>query len=285
MKRMMSAALALAAILGPAQAKDDVVFVETAAVKDKPAITLDPAKAYLLVRSNAPIPLQLMRISSPEDQARYDELKARAFAEAREKYEKKKASYDKAKAAYDKSPKGAAKPVLPSKPHEPTESNFEFTPFGMLSRATVGPLNRFAKAEGESTYLQELTPGEYRIYGIFEFVPNIGTLGACFCMGSVAFEVKAGEITDLGHFVSREFSERVKSDSAQPPPSDLWIYQPPANGRATDSRISAFPVRAAKLRPVGKLPNYLGITINRFPAIEGVMRYERDRIVDLTVAQ
>jgi hypothetical protein len=34
---------------------------------------------------------------------------------------------------------------------------------------------------------------------------------------------------------------------------------------------------------VGELSSYFGLTIKRMPAIRGVMRYHRDRIVDLTV--
>ena len=164
------------------------------------AMILGAARAYVLVRSNIAIPLHLMRIPSEEDQVKYDALKAEAFTEAREKYAKKKASYDKAKAAYDKTPKGAAKPVLPEKPVEPTEANFEFTPFGLMTGVPIGPLFRFAKGDGgASTYLHELTPGRYRIYGMVSVLPNAAATGSCFCMGSVAFEVKAGQVTDLGY--------------------------------------------------------------------------------------
>jgi hypothetical protein len=34
-----------------------------------------------------------------------------------------------------------------------------------------------------------------------------------------------------------------------------------------------------------ELPNYFGLSIDRFPAIDGVMRYDRDRIVDLTAGK
>ncbi|MFL9842680.1 hypothetical protein ABS767_17045 [Sphingomonas sp. ST-64] len=285
---MMAAAVALLAagpaMAAPAAKKDKVVFVEAAPVKDKPAVTLDPAKAYVMLRSDAAIPLHLMRVPSAEDQAKYDELRADALVEAREKYVKKKASYDKAKIAYDKTPKGSPKPELPKEPVEPTEENFEFTPFGLLTGVSIGPLNRFAKGAGEdkvSTYVQELTPGTYRVYGMMSVLPGGGAFGSCFCMGSVKFDVKAGEITDLGRFVSKEMPKREPGDNAKPMPIAL-DYRLPVAGDAVDARLQALPVRQASLKPVGKLPNYFGMTIDRFPAIDGVMRYDRDRIVDLT---
>lgn len=293
MKRLLIVTAALAACISPAFAKKEkVVFVTAAAVKDKPAIVLDPVRAYVLLRSNIAMPLHLMRIPSSEDQVKYDALKAEAFAEAREKYTKKKASYDKAKVAYDKSPKGAAKPVLPEKPVEPTEANFEFTPFGLMTGVPIGPLFRFAKGDGgASTYLHELTPGRYRIYGTVSVLPNAAATGSCFCMGSVGFEVKAGQVTDLGYLralmpgevkvqegdATRLFdSEKVEGYQALQPAPASWTLDP---------RLAGATVVPAKFWPVGKMPNYFGVSVGRMPPLAGVMRYDRDRIVDLTAAQ
>lgn len=276
MNSMLSVAAALIVVVAPVAAKEKVVFVETAVVKDKPAVTLNPAKAYILIRSTDSAALHLMRIPSAEDQVKYDALKAEAFAEAREKYAKKRASYDKAKAAYDRSPKGAAKPVLPEQPVEPTEENFEFTPFGVMTGFAIGPLNRFSKGDSGSVYLQEVTPGSYRIYS--------ASLMSCFCMGSVKFEAKAGEITDVGVFDIRQAASRAKGDSAQPGALVL-NYRASGDGRPGDPRLSSMKVVPAMLKPVGKLPNYGGGTVDRFPEVEGVMRYDRDRIIDLTAAQ
>jgi hypothetical protein len=275
-KHLLIATAALVVSAPAVSAKEKVVFVETAIVKDKPVVTLNPAKAYILIRSTDGATIHLMRVPSAEDQVKYDALKAEAFAEAREKYAKKQASYDKAKAAHDRSPKGAAKPVLPEKPVEPTEENFEFTPFGLMTGIVVGPLNRFSKGDDDSVYLQEVTPGSYRIYS--------ATPMACFCMGSVKFEAKAGEITDVGVFDTGLAAERTKGDSAQPG-TFVLNYRASGEGRPADPRLSAMKVVPAALSPVGKLPNYFGGSIDRFPAIEGVMRYDRDRIVDLTAAQ
>ena len=282
MKRIFAAALTAALLTAPAVARDKTPpFVESAAVKDKPVVVLNPAKAYVLLRTDAATPTQLMRVPSAEEQARYDALRAEAFAEAREKYEKKRKSYERAVAAAAKDP--VVRP--PEKPIEPTEANFDFTPFGLLAGVAIGPINRFAKGEGgASTYLQEVTPGEYRVYGPVTVGPN-GAIGTCFCMGSVRFEARAGEITDMGVILSKQ------APAVKPPPGDSSMPQlinvPDYLGAAPatmllDPRLASFPIRRAAYRPIGKLPNYFGITLGRIPEMPGVLRYDRDRIVDLT---
>lgn len=288
MKQMLIATAALIVAVPAVSAKEKVVFVETAVVKDKPIVTLNPAKAYILVRSTDGATVHLMRVPSADDQAVYDRLRGEALTEAREKYTRKaedyarnQERYERAMEAYTKSkpasgPARTPKPVAPVKPVEPTEENFEFTPFGLMTGVVMGPFNRLSKGDNGSVYLQEVTPGSYRIYS--------ATPMACFCMGSVKFEAKAGEITDVGAFDVGMADERTKGDSAQPGPVVLR-YRASGTGYPADPRLSAMKLVPAVLRPVGKLPNYFGGSIDRFPAIEGVMRYDRDRIVDLTAAQ
>lgn len=289
MNKLLLSALASLALASPAIARDDhPVFVETKAVKDKPVVTLDPARAYVLLRTDEAVPLYLMRVPTTEDQTVYAQLRAEAFAEAREKYLKKRASYDRAVAAAAKLPKGSPKPRIPDEPVEPTEGNFEFTPFGMMAAVGIGPLDRFAKAKGgASTYLQEVTPGEYRVYGPLALANGAAPLGTCFCMGSVKFEARAGEIVDMGVILT-DGVERPKAppgDSSMPVVMDIPNYLGPAPaGMTLDPRLAQMTIRPAAYRPVGKLPNYFGVAIGRIPEMAGVLRYDRDRIVDLTTA-
>jgi len=276
---------AAAAATAPATAQERPPFVEARMIADKPAITLDPAKAYIYVRSDEMLQIHLMRVPDAEDAASYAKLRADALAEAREKYAKKKASYEKAKAeydrtseAYDKAKMSKARLVKPEEPVEPTEQNFEYTAFGLMAGAYVGPMFRLSKKEG-SVYLLEITPGAYRIYST--------SLGRCFCMGSVQFDAAAGVITDLGKFTQDHFkqiwSERDKGDSSAPMALSPR-YERAQPGAAIDPRLSALKVVPVVLRPAGKLPNYFGGTVDRFPAVEGVMRYDRDKIIDLTAS-
>ena len=288
MRKLLPSALIALSLALPAGAKDKApVFVETAAVKDKPAVALNSTKAYVMLRADMAVPLYLMKVPTAEDQATYDKFRADALAKAHGKYVKKQAEYDAAVKDKASAPKGTVLPPLPDKPIEPTEANFQFTPFPLLAGVSIGPINRFAKADGGlSTYLQELTPGEYRIYGPLATVPNGGATGSCFCMGSVAFTAKAGEIVDLGVIAAKAnlSVKRPEGDSSAPVILDGPFLVPAGTSVAIDPRLSGAHVVPARFRPVGKLPNYFGLPINRMPAIPGVMRYDRDRIVDLTAA-
>lgn len=276
---IIGAALALSLAV-PALAKDKPpVFLVTSAVKDKPAVALDPKQAYILVRSDAAVPLHLMRDPSSEDQAAWEKLRSDALAKARTKYAKRLASWEKASAAAAKAPKGDPRAVVPEKPVEPTEENFEFTPFGLMTGVSIGPMNRFAKVEGgASTYLQAVTPGNYRLYGPVTVLPNAPAVGSCFCMGSVRFEAKAGEIVDMGTIVTRA-APAAAGERLVP----LTLRIDPATAETpVDPRLKGTALRAAAYRPAGKLPNYFGLAIDRLPEMPGVFRYDRDRIVDLT---
>ena len=143
-------------------------YVDTKAVADKPTVALDPAKAYVLLRSDAATPLYLMRVPTPAEQADYTALRAEALAEAHAKYVKKQKRYLKETELWNERPVGPK----PEAPIEPTEANFSFPDFGTIAAVGIGPLNRFAKGKGASTYLQELAPGEYRVYGALSVEPN-----------------------------------------------------------------------------------------------------------------
>ncbi|WP_404333418.1 hypothetical protein AB2M62_10135 [Sphingomonas sp. MMS12-HWE2-04] len=290
MSKILLSVLASLTLASPALAGDKhPSFVETKAVKDKPAVTLDPNRAYVMLRTDQASPLYLMRVPTAADQASYAAMRAEALAEAREKYAKKRASYERAVKALAETPNGAPRPRLPEKPVEPTEANFEFTPFGLLAAVGIGPLDRFAKGKGgTSTYLQELTPGEYRVYGPMALANGTAPLGTCFCMGSVRFEVRAGEIADMGVILTDKVvaAKRPAGNSSMPALLEIPNFLGPAPAEMTlDPRLAQAKIRRAEYHPIGKLPNYFGLALGRIPEMPGVLRYDRDRIVDLTAAK
>lgn len=270
-------------IAAPAMAGEKPpVFVKTKAMADKPSVTLNPAFGYVLLRTDVAMPMHLMRVPSDAERATYADLRARAFAEAHRKYEKKRRSYEEALQARKG---GAVNTLVPEKPVEPTETNFEFVPFERMAAVSIGPTNRFAKQDGGgSTYLQELTPGEYRLYGPVMVMPQGGAAGTCWCMGSVKVEVRAGEITDLGYIATKQSTPAFAvADKNFPVPLLVPnLLGPAPAGQAIDPRLANLPIRRANYRPVGKLPNYFGVMVGRIPEMPGVLRYERDQIIDLT---
>ena len=277
--RLLAAMVALACGQ-PAYAKAPV-FVTWKPVADKPTVALDGTRAYVMLRTTARTALLLMKEPSAEDQVAYDKLRSEALAKAHAKYVKKRAAYEQAKANAARTKNNAI--VVPDEPVEPTEQNFDFTPFGTMATVNLGPLFRFSKESGDrSTYLTALTPGSYRVYGPLSLVPGQPPVGSCFCMGSVRFEVKAGEIVDLGELAGAGLFEAVPDFESLA--VDAAHIVPATSEMPVDARLAGQKIVPAQYRPAGKLPNYYGVSIDRLAAIPGVMRYERDNIVDLTAA-
>jgi len=278
MNKAIFAAIAATAALLPqiAIAKSKVpVFVEAKHVKDSPTVTLDPAKAYILLRTPNAMPMHFVKIASTEDQIAYDKLRNEAFAEAKEDYVKDLAKYER--------DLGLAKKTsgmkTPKKPIEPTEANFQFTQFAQMANFTMGPFNRFYSKDG-GTYLHAVTPGKYRIFGQVD--PLVG-IGVCYCMGSVTFEAEAGKITDLGTMGLdlANSGPAEKGDSSSPRVAAYALALEPVNDLTpVDPRLKSLPRISADLRAAGKMANYMGIAISRLPAIKGVLSYQRDRIID-----
>lgn len=274
------AALSAAVLPQIALAKSKVpVFVEAKHVKDAPTVTLDPAKAYILLRTPHAMPMHFVKIPSAEDQLAYDKLRDEAFAEAKEDYAKAIVKYERDFALAKKT----SGMKLPKKPVEPTESNFQFTQFSQMANFTMGPLNRFY-SKGGGTYLHAVTPGTYRIFGQVD--PLIGA-GVCYCMGSVTFTAEAGKIVDLGTMTTdlANSGPAEKGDSSSPRLAAMTLALDPVDANTSvDPRLASLPRIAADLRAAGKVPNYMGIAISRLPAIKGVLGYQRDRVIDRKAA-
>lgn len=276
MKLRLSIIAMLMAMPATAWAKNPV-FVTTKVIADRPTVTADPSMGYVLLRSEIATPVHLMRVASPEDETVYAGMRQAALEKEKKKFPGRLAAYQSQLRLYEAMKKNGTPSAKPSAaPVEPTDANFQFTPFNLLAGATLGPMDRFAKGEnGESTYLQAITPGSYRIYGLVMVVPNGAAGGTCFCMGSVKFTVRAGEVTDMGQL------RRGSAASS----SLLTVLVPAASDMTIDSRIKDWKIVPADYRAVGKLPNYYGITLSRIASMAGVIGYDRDKIVDLALAQ
>lgn len=281
MKLAFSLSILLAAA-GPAFAKDPV-FVEAKAVKDKPTIVIAPDRAYILVRADGQTSFMLFKDPSAEDQAEYDRLRTEAFDEEQERHAKKLARYERDMAIYAKTPK-ANRGVRPEKPVELTRDNFAFTPFPLLAQVGIGPLNRLSNDKGNSVYLMEVTPGSYRLYGPVSAGAQGAMAGICFCLGSVRFDAKPGEIVDMGRAVVSPMVKPAAGDSSSPVVAANGSYsiEPPSADMPVDPRLAGMAIRPAVYRPAGKLPNFFGLPISRLQPMPGVFAYDRDRIVDLT---
>lgn len=282
MKRVLTliaGALALAAAPAAAQKlKPDTA--EYQAIELKNIVSgkqkIDPAKAYIFVRSpQNRVNGVFLKTPSPEEIANYETKWREEFADAKEDFPKELARYQAAVKA-GRPPK--------DKPVEPTEENFAIAPIDLRMIVPYGPQFVFDKTDGADksfTYLIEVEPGEYTFLGPIFYVPGGQILGVCFCMGSVKFEAKAGQITSLGDFLSFGWADRKAMEQA----SVERALLPDRPAKPTDwsvpDSLMQYPVAKAELRASGKRNNFLNALVGRMPPVPGILAYERDVPIDL----
>lgn len=285
------AAYALAALASPAAAAPGQR--EFKSVADKPVVTLDPAKSYMIVRTNSDFafPLAFVRIPDEADVADYRARRQVALEKAHAKWVKKHAQWKSDFTAWFRlSDADKARVPRPVQPVEPTDSNLNFQALDLENMFQVGPFNRFDKKNERSTYVTSVPPGRYAFYGTINVIQPAG-VGTCLCMGTIQFEVKPGEIVNAGTVVFNlmEERERAKKEGRETPDNEFdlpetmnsisWV--PPQAGDQVDPRLASFRIVPAELRAAGRFPNYYGVQIDRLTAIPGILDYDRDRVVDV----
>lgn len=258
-------------------------------VKDSPTVQLDPNGAYILLRSPAAVPINLFRIAEHDEVEDYKARRAEALAKAHAKWVKAHASWEKQYGFWKKDPQRNINPG--EEPVEPTDASLDFPPIDQENLLAFGPFNRFAKEKGSSTYLQRVWPGRYVVYGSVFVNPNGGAMGMCVCMGTIAFDARPGEITDVGLVTTSSdpliFPRMI--EAAKPEDVDglrrgtitMMRWTLPNASLTVDPRLSAYRVVPAKFKAAGPVPNYYGVQVDRMTAIPGVLAYDRDKIVDL----
>ncbi len=229
---------------------------------------LDPAKAYLLMKSSRgksglfSIEHVLLRVPSDVEMAAY-----RATRQA---------AYDKALPELTKKAKDGKVPSL-------AEFSFDYD----------GPDNAFTTKssdfliDGEMrTFLLEVPAGTYVLYGT-----TLGSAGlvTCNCLGTVKFEARVGQITNLGAL----FADKVHKPSPIPHLEDnvgpsMFSYgfifgQGLALATTADpvpDVLKAFPVVLAEYHAVGLFHEPGASSINRLAPVPGILGYKRGKVID-----
>lgn len=278
-----AAALALGALPGIAAAQ---AIEEKNLLSGKAAI--DAESGYLFVRGPVRQMGMILRLPDAGTIAEYEKDWAEAFAKVKAKYPSKLAGWKHRAATARKE----GREYRYEMPIEPTEENFSIGPIEFRGSVSFGPQFVFAKSKEveDYSYLTRLKPGRYAYYGPVWMAANGASAGACYCMGTVAFDVKPGVITDAGNF----FLVGSGLDPDFPPASgpvtgaEAGLYRPTGlSGQygplafGLPEILKKYPNEQADFRAYGKLDNVYGITIARMPPVPGVLAYDRDRIVDL----
>jgi hypothetical protein len=263
----------------------------TAQIEEKNVISgkfkFDPEMGYMFIAGSTRQTGVFLKAPSPIEIEEYTADWEKGFAKAQKKYAKQ---LDRWKS--DSQLAKQTKTKVPEKPIEPTRENFSIGDIETRNVVSFGPEYVFSKDKEKSnyTYMMQVKPGIYTYHGPLFFNPNAGYLGACYCMGSVQFEVKAGIITDIGNFLIAAPTEDMKFGLAKAPmvvPTGLFTskvnveYANTAVKFGLPESLAKYPSAVADFRAAGKVDNFFGVMISRMPPIPGVLGYQRDKVVDL----
>lgn len=292
-------AVAMMAAMVPLAAHADEARDVARPVADRPTVTIDPTKGYVLVTADFAVAITLIREPTPAEIEQWNADRAEALADAQRRYVRQVRRYEEDMRLYRSARSGGNRSMrMPERPVEPTDASFQFTPIELRQMYSFGPQNRFAKSggsvmtiSGNSTYLTQLPPGTYHVYGPVSIIPNGGAAGYCLCMGTVSFEVAAGQITNLGEIIN-PLARRAATFGEAPVPVQMdpdtsvtaFGIEPATASSAVDPRLSSLTVVPARLRPGRRFANWFGLAVDRISPIAGVVSYRRDQMVDLTAA-
>jgi hypothetical protein len=254
--------------------------------KAKTVVQIDPAKAYLLVRSPG-VDLKLLRVPTEADRAAYKAERDEALAKAKAKFAREWRRYESDMEAYRRSVEKDRPIPRPIKPEEPTDETFAFRSIDSDNFVTIWGGRVFDKGGPRTAHLIAVPAGTYRLYGQILGVPNGASFGTCLCMGSVQFDAAAGAITDMGtiHYPKAEaLKEKVEPswNGLSPGRGGLTFMRVEPAGTAdyVPPAIASLPRVAASYRASGKMNNYFGVMVDRLTPLPGVLSYRRDEVID-----
>ena len=241
----------VAAPLGARSADDD--FRQFRA---KDQIELRPDKAYLLLRMDTDLykfHLHVLRIPSDQEVDDFFEARREAFEKA-----------------------GARGSI----------ENFPFNYQGKSNFFDLDPKKYISKAGKIANVLAEVDPGDYVVYGMGynEY------LHQCFCLGTVGFEAKAGEITDLGTMITAKAWEPSdipelagETGLGKGAMVDFGLFAValvPSGENSQFARLNSSKIEPADFHAVGPYTEPNSATINRLAPMPGVLAYRQGRVID-----
>ena len=260
-----------------AAANPDREVIEIINVRD---FTPRSDRAYLLFRIPAkqgpsfePV---LLRIPSALEMDQYHLARTAAF-------QSNKARLD----ANEPRNQGAEK----SRPEPVTEESFGFEWNGIRNLQNIDFGKPLIKTKEERTYLVEVLPADYVLYGV-SYATGTAGLHTCFCLGTIGFSLAPGHITDMGYFLAdgvrtKSLVPELAEESDFGPSSDvlggllLGGTVRPTNPQASLPDGLKLPVQPALFRAISKFYNPGAGGVNRLVAIPGILGYDRGRVINL----
>lgn len=283
---MIRKAVTIAAVallgLGAASQAGARAVEESDIEKGKEQIEADQGYIYLTAPNR--FAGSFIRIADEEDIAAYQEARAAALARAMEQYEKDHERWQR------RMERVRAGEEAPEEPQQPTEDSFGFVSIEQFFANSFGPTYVYSKDGGTYAYLEAVKPGTYIWYGPVFYGAKQGYLGQCYCMGTIKFDVAPGVITNLGN--SLFAMPRWEDDKGSPVPQikensglNGFVVELPQESGELDYTLPATLASQTSVVPefsaVGKINNFYRQMIARIAPIDGVIAYDRDRVIDL----
>jgi hypothetical protein len=152
----------------------------------------------------------------------------------------------------------------------------------------------FDKSLSVRTHVLAVRPGTYWLYGEKTGFHLEGPFLNCLCMGTIRFDAKPGVITDLGMIrdLAKETGNGKRPDARGVTHQLLGnaaeraiLVEPVSDKDPVPASLAALTRVPADYRAAGSLPNLDGTMVDRISVMPGILRYERDEIVDVKTGQ
>lgn len=245
---------------------------------------IKPEMGYVYLTTPNRFAGTFIRMADEEDSASYQEARRAALVRALNDYEKDYERWQRKMGGPE------ASKAAREEPQKPTEDAFGFVSIEQFLATDFGPTHIYAKQGANFAYLEELKPGSYIWYGPVFYGKGQGYLGQCYCMGTIRFDVAPGVITNLGN--SLFAMPRWQDDKGAPTPriiensglNGFEIKLPEKSGELNytlPTELASYTEAVPEFYAVGKINNFYRQMIARIAPIDGVIAYDRDRIVDL----
>lgn len=286
MRRLFAWLPLLAALLAPAaHAAEAKAVDELVEIDGKKPVEIRPDRAYLLFRTTdkwfAPV---FMRIPEAAEVEAYYAAKKVAFDKALPDLQKARA----AQMAKQKAAAAKGQKFDDEVPPEPSLATFDYHHPDVQNLQSVNLGKALVKDKEKRLMLVEAVPGNYVIYG----AGNQLAMMTCLCLGTVGFEAKAGEVTDLGTMhvaiawqpsddpvLAGEVGLGASVNGHWGMPAMGLV--PPVAGASAPAPLAGKPLVAASYRAIGKFVGPPVFNINRLAPIPGVLAYDRGTVIDV----
>lgn len=240
--------------------------------KEKDVVQVDSTKAYIVIRSDYPMGIELFRAIEPADRAFWESQRLEAFTKAQKKFQRDLKNYERDNNDWNRGDIHDRKMIgrTPERPAELTLENVAMAPIELGNFITVARKPLIAEdSSGLRTYLVQVQPGTYTLSGAAAMYGAIGS-GNCFCMGTLGFVVRPGQIVDVG-----TIRGSAKDYFASP------TYTAASARPASIPQLTGRTIEPAAMVPVGKVANVRAVPVTRISPIAGVLAYDRDIPLDV----